>query len=313
MANFDRAKWERVDRLRRRPETRDAAEPWSGRGGIHDHGNVRELRPQEGTRSLSRTRDLAEPEVEMTEETEAAAETEAGAETEAAAVEVIEAGVPATVDEGLVREAIEEIRKRMVVGATATAHGVGEYLLDTFFGGKPEMYRSRAKDGNPSFDAVVNHPDLKHLGLKRSSLYNCIGTWIQFQELGMPELQSLPVTHQVALLSAPEGAKKKLAAKAARDGLSVKALKEEVEKARKKDPEKGKAGRPPLPAFVKSIHALSKFVKNPETVFGNLDEIDDLEEAEAQKLYQTVTGMKIQCERLQKELERKVPGFAPVD
>lgn len=309
MANFDRAKWERVDRLRRRPVTQDAegAGPWSGAGGVHDHGNIRELRPPEAARSLSRTGDLAEREETMAEETEA------GTESEAAAVEVIEAGVPATVDEGLIREALEEIRKRMVVGATATAHGVGEYLLDTFFGGDAEKYRSRKKDGNPSFEALLKHQDLELLGLKRSSLYNCIGTWIQFEELGMPELQSLPVTHQVALLAAPETEKERLVQKAIKKGLSVKALKEEVEKAREKNPSKSKSGRPPLPAFVKSIHALSKFVKNPEKVFGNLDEIDDLEEAEAQKLYQTVTGLKIQCEKLQKELERKVPGFAPVE
>jgi hypothetical protein len=45
--------------------------------------------------------------------------------------------------------------------------------------------------------------------------------------------------------------------------------------------------------------------------FGGLDKIDEIDEDEAARLYQTVTGMKLQCEALQKELERKVPGFGP--
>jgi hypothetical protein len=37
--------------------------------------------------------------------------------------------------------------------------------------------------------------------------------------------------------------------------------------------------------------------------------IDEIDQDEAESLYKTVTGMKLQCEALQKELERKVPGF----
>jgi len=234
---------------------------------------------------------------------------------EAAAADLVESGaqVPATIDEGLVREAIEEIRKRMVIGMSVAAHGVGEYLLDTFFDGDPKKYRTRDKDGSPSFDALLKHPDLERLSLSRTGLYDCVRVWIQYQELGLPGLQQLPLSHQVALLPAPAKVKEKLVEAAIEQGMSVRALKDEVGKARKKNRGKNKAGRPALPVFVKSIHALGKFMKDPEGSFADLEKIDDLDESQAQELYRTVTAMKLQCEKLQKELQRKVPGFTPED
>lgn len=165
------------------------------------------------------------------------------------------------VDEALVQQALEELHCRMVVGASATALSVGEYLLGAFFGGDASRYRSRRRDGNPSFDALLDRPELVQLGLSRSGLYNCIGIWMQLEALGMKELRGLSVSHQVALLPAPEDHKRSLAMMALERGLSVRRLRMQVDAARKEARGDRKVGRPPLPAFVKGMTRLRNAVE----------------------------------------------------
>jgi hypothetical protein len=121
---------------------------------------------------------------------------------------------------------------------------------------------------------------------------------------------ALPPTHHTLLLGVKDTKKKQdLARQAVAGEWSKDRLQVAVTKLREK--EKSAAGRPPLPAFVKAIHKLSKLLEGDSIAFGGLDKIDEIDEDEAARLYQTVTGMKLQCEALQKELERKVPGFGP--
>lgn len=162
------------------------------------------------------------------------------------------------VDDGVVDAALAEIRRLMVVGMNVAAHGVGEYLLASFFGGDPETYRSRKKGDAPSFDALLERPELEALGLSRTKLYNCIAVRIQAQALGMEDLQNLPLSHQVALVPAPGERKAELARKALDQGLTVKALHAEVGKAKAEAPEKKRRGRPGQPIFLKVITQAKK-------------------------------------------------------
>ena len=74
-------------------------------------------------------------------------------------------------------------------------------------------------------------------------------------------------------------------------------------KANAKAPKRG-GGRPALPTFVRTIRALRRF--DDDALFADFEQLDALGEDEAQALYQTVTGLKLRCEALQKRLQGRV-------
>jgi len=58
--------------------------------------------------------------------------------------------------------------------------------------------------------------------------------------------------------------------------------------------------------FVHAPTPFGKLLEQADDAFGDLESVDALDEAEAQKLYKAVTGMKLKMEELQEQLERKV-------
>ena len=68
----------------------------------------------------------------------------------------------------------------------------------------------------------------------------------------------------------------------------------------------GRRGRPPLPAFVRSVHQIAKLVESPHLSFGDLDAVDRLNQEEARRLYRTVTAMMTQCAIIRDALAAQV-------
>ena len=114
--------------------------------------------------------------------------------------------------------------------------------------------------------------------------------------------------HRALLPLKDEKTRERLAKKAAEKPLTGKALKSEVDKALAKQRQGEKRGRPKLPAFEKTLNQFGRAL-DADGAFDDLDAIDDLEPERAKELYQTVTGLKLKCEELQKALQTKVPGF----
>ena len=112
-------------------------------------------------------------------------------------------------------------------------HHQKSYLwVDTFFEGQPENYADR-KYKSPEFEELCSREeDLASMGLKRSALRNCLNVHIQRLQLeaqaDAAPLLKLPISHQVALLSAPASKKLELAQQARHERLSTRQLKERV-------------------------------------------------------------------------------------
>ena len=259
MKDLDRWVWDRAERarrqLRRYPED---ARPLAGACALAEmrHGYSASRLPQGEP-----PRTLPAPDREETM-----------ADQEGPRVEVLEAGSQAMVDEAVIQEALGEIRQRMVEGASRSAHSVGEYLLTRFFGGEPDRFYKRKKGEHPLFDALLDRTeDLSRLGLRRSTLYNCIGIHAQARALpqtAQEKIRTLPYSHQVALLPAPRERKRGLVTQAGE--LSVRELKSRIKDAKREVLGESRAGRPELPAFVKGLTRLKKAVEVATS--GDLDD-----------------------------------------
>ncbi len=207
-----------------------------------------------------------------------------------------------TVDEQMVDNAVVHINGVYVAKGLEMARAIGEYVMTTFFGDDPEVFRSR---GN-------NHITFKELG-KRDDLHvssmfiwRAVSVVRQMRVLPGPVAETLPYTHHTLLLPLKdEETKRCLATRASEEKWPKRKLEEEVRRARKEEPRRSKAGRPPLRAFQKTLHAFEKLLNEPEAHFGELDDIDALEEIEATRLYATVVGIQEHLAELERRLSRR--------
>ena len=163
-------------------------------------------------------------------------------------------------NKALVDRAISELREKLVEAVARAALDVGQFLLELFFGGDPARYLDRKKDGDPSFEALLDDPRLKELGLSRTKLYDCIGVHIQRQVLGTEAVMRLQFSHQVALLRAPDERREELLEEAAEKSLSVRTLRERVGEARREEYGESKGGRPTDLDFEKGLTKLNRAI-----------------------------------------------------
>jgi hypothetical protein len=169
----------------------------------------------------------------------------------------IEAALPGEgqVEKELLDQAVHEIN-RMHAGKTLeTARLVGEYVLATFFGGDPENFRNRGKK-HVTFQELARREDMHP---SYTFIWRAVSVVDQLRLLPENVVAALPYTHHAALLPVrDEGAKKRLAERAALNSWSKRKLLDEVSKVRSKEKSKTRVGRPPLPGFVKSVQGVRK-------------------------------------------------------
>jgi hypothetical protein len=209
----------------------------------------------------------------------------------------------AEADEELLNQAVAQINHLYIAKGLETARTIGEYVLETFFEGNPENFRASGNE-HVSFRKLAEREDLH---VSYTWIWRAVSVVDQLRQLPEDIGQSLPYTHHTLLLPVKdEKTKLKLAKKAATEGWPKRKLSEEVAKVRAKEKGDSKAGRPPLPRFEKSINKLSKFLEKPDEAFGDLEQLDELDAAKAQKLLQTVAGMRAQCEALEQRLQARI-------
>jgi hypothetical protein len=164
----------------------------------------------------------------------------------------------ASVAKDLVDQAVQEINRLYVAKGLETARVVGEYVLKTFFDGRPENLRKRGRR-HVSFRKLVEHEDLR---VSHVFLWNAVRFVEQLRQLPGNIGTELPFSHHKLLLPVrDEQAKVALAKKAVENDLSTRELEEEVRKVRRGKGTKGGAGRRPLPAFVKAFARLAAIAK----------------------------------------------------
>ncbi len=187
----------------------------------------------------------------------------------------------ASVDDKLLQQAVDEINDIYVRKGLEMYLDMGNFILGAFFGGDTAKFLDGAKD-HMSFRELANREDLIP---SYSHLYNAVAVVGQLPQIPEDLRERLSVSHHKALLPMKdEKAKERLAKKAVDKGLSVPALRAEVQKALSKLKGKSRAGRPPLPGFVKGIHKLVKDIDAIEAVEFDEDEFEHYSPTDAKKL-----------------------------
>ena len=201
-----------------------------------------------------------------------------------------------SLDEGLVENAARYLSHLAMTTSLETARTTGEYVLATFFDGRPENFRARGNQ-HLSFKALAERKDL---GMSSSFLWRAVSFVEQLRLLPANLATSLPYSHQLALLPLKdEDAKKELAQRTIDEGWTRNDLEGEVKKVREQDKSGSKAGRPELPAFVKTIHKWQRTLEEPEAALGGMEELEGLKVEEVRRLWETMVAMRERCVELE--------------
>ena len=210
------------------------------------------------------------------------------------------------VSDALLDHAVTWLNQTYVRRGMETVQEIGRFVIDTFFAGHVDSFREHGRN-HVSFRALAKREDLR---VSYQWLWRAVSIVLQLEALPEAAATKLPYTHHTLLLPIKDEKKKaKLANKAMEKGLSKREFELAVRKVRDKERGGSRVGRRPLPRFIKTINKLEKLAVESDDLWGDIEEIGVLGGEEAQRLYSAVTGMKLRCERLQAELQPRVPGF----
>lgn len=217
-------------------------------------------------------------------------------------VEVLPAPVSADVIEATVKE-VNEVSRQATLELSLR---MGKIIVDRFYGGDLGAWRERGTT-DASFRELAAHPDIVP---SPSGIYRAVAVYELTERLvGVSGLKQLGVGHFRAVLGLAEKHQQKLLVTASEKGWKIDKLEDEVAAIRKREGD-GR-GRKADPGFVKGIRRIEKLLDGDEHWFDDLDKVDQLGPKDAERLWKTVTGMKIKCEELQNRLSSRVPGFEP--
>ncbi|MCK6505728.1 hypothetical protein L6R53_20435 [Myxococcota bacterium] len=183
---------------------------------------------------------------------------------------------------------------------------VGALLVEQLYGGDLSAWQERGVR-DASFRKLAERDDLGGLG--KSTLHRSVQVYALVERLGRPDWKHLGVAHVRAVLPLPEKDQARLLERAEAHQWTTRQLEAEADK--RKPPPDGR-GRPPLPTFVKSIHALARIVEidGDGDPFADLDAVDALSEDDARRLLAQVSQVRQRCEEVERRLGPKVPAAA---
>lgn len=230
-----------------------------------------------------------------------------GAET-TSGVEVL----PAAASEDVITGVVNTLNTMQRAAGFEFARAVGRVVLDSLYGGDLNGWRLRG-ESDASYRRLRDRAEAEKdkLLISAVALYRSMALVELEDRLQITDWKNLNITQVRSVFGLTDDQQRKLLTTAQAKGWDGERLEAEVAKVRKKEGDK--RGRPPLPAFVKAIGAFRRVIEpgdgKPDP-FGDLKLAEELDAEEAQALWQTVTGVKIKCEELQKTLAARIPGFA---
>ena len=160
-------------------------------------------------------------------------------------------------DEGLLEHAVSEINRIYVSKGLETARAIGNYVVESFFGGDLGAFREREKK-HVTFRALADREDL-HVAY--NTIWYSVAVLEQLRLLPDNIAEALPLTHHKLLLPVGEvETKVELAKRAVEERLSSRDFAAVVKATRDAKGRKTRGGRRPLPAFAKGISRLRRIV-----------------------------------------------------
>lgn len=160
-------------------------------------------------------------------------------------------------DEGMLDQAVQDLNNIYSVKGLETAKSIGDYVVDSFFGGDLAQARKSGKK-HVSYRALAKREDLL---VSYSFISNSVALLEQLKQLPEDVSSSLTWTHHKLLLPVKnEKTKLKLAKRAVNKGLTKRALGDEVRAAREMEKGSDGRGRPTLPTYVKGLKDFAKAV-----------------------------------------------------
>jgi hypothetical protein len=153
---------------------------------------------------------------------------------------------------------------------TEDAFAIGKVIVEQLYGGE----RSQARSERPtSVREIAKSLDGK---FGQVTLNRCAAVYEMCRDLKIkPKFDHLRFAHLSRLTGLTEAQQKRLLKTAEKSEWSVERVQVEVKKLRAG--KKRRKGRPPLPAFVKAIHQLDRFVDGREDLMGDIAEAKALE------------------------------------
>jgi hypothetical protein len=186
-------------------------------------------------------------------------------------------------DRDLLDRAVEHINGIYTAHGLRVARELGEYLVETFFGGDLDAAREQGR-GHASWRALASRSDLL---VSHSHLWSTVQVLDQLRRLPDDIGSSLSMSHHRRLLVVKdEEARAKLAKEAVAERLNVKQLEAKVSEQRAIEQAGETRGRKPLPTFVKAIRALKKVDLTAEDLSAEM--LEALPVGEADDLLQTI-------------------------
>lgn len=191
-------------------------------------------------------------------------------------------------------------------GATiALAVETGKLIVDRFYGGDLTGWRTHGSDEPSLRKLAAKFKDADgDTGISAAGLFRILGIYEINERFDISTRKRLTSSHVRAVIGLPEPEQERLLTEADEKALTTRQLEEKVAKIRKKTNKDGR-GRPPLPAFVKTMNMLGKLARD-EDAFGELEMVRGMDAAEVQKVINQVLDMKGRLVELEDGLRKRI-------
>ena len=199
----------------------------------------------------------------------------------------------APLPEAALQEVIETLNSYQKEAGFSFARQVGALLIERLYGGDLKGWRSRgAKDS--SFRHLAEKGEEGKLLLSASALYRCVALVELEARLGFSNWKHLSLSHVRLVFGLPEGDQEKLLLQGEDRRWTIDQMEKQAESLRVL--RKGARGRPRQPAFVKAIGRMRRLLE--EEAFVDVDQVGNLDPAEAKELAEAVRKMQAKCGEL---------------
>lgn len=201
---------------------------------------------------------------------------------------------------------VSRLRVVRDVASLELAIGVGRLVVEELYGGDIEQLREHGPH-RASYRQLAASADLP---MSASTLWRYVSIFELCDRLGGSERWiHLGATHLRTVFGLSADHQTTLLDRADAKQWTVRRLQQEVKLLRA--PIRGKPGRPPLPRFVRSIHALRRYTENDYELLGDLDAAQDLALQDLEDLHETIRSLGRSCAKLDASLSHSIRERRP--